>query len=590
MEGANLPVEDRTETVATSTEVKTFDRMEGASIPVEDQIETVAPSREGKTSVTGMEAVNLPIGDQIEPVAPSRERKTSVTGMEAVNLPIGDQIEPVPTSEMKTFDMGIEGANFPTEDRMKLDPTIREARTFVRGIQAVNLPIGDQIEPVATSEMKTFDRGIEGANFPTEDLMMLATIIREARTFVRGIQGVNFQTENQRELVAPSSEAKSLDMGVEGSNFTIKNRIEPIAPSRQTETLVWGTEGANYPIEHRIDPIAPSRETETWMERSKIPIEDPIVPVATSSEAKTLVLFGRVGNGKSALGNSIFGKKEFVSKISASGVTTTCKLGTTSLDDGQVVNVIDTPGLFDLSKGSDRPDYLANEMVKCITLAEDGIHGFILVCSIKTRFSIEEEGVIQSLGKIFGEKIFDYLVVVFTGGDELEMTFQEFLSTCPSSLKTVLQLCKRRSLLFDNRTKDENQRKKQVQQLMKCIGQIRDENGQPYKSETFERMKKEALGKHEANTSMMCKQVQHPTRTVYGAENSKNHSAQQKSSDWGNGNETSREKVLKKELIKAKKSGQYRKEVPRENEKLKRNQQDRGGNIGDYVRDLCTIM
>ncbi|RZC86868.1 hypothetical protein C5167_030220 [Papaver somniferum] len=254
-------------------------------------------------------------------------------------------------------------------------------------------------------------------------------------------------------------------------------------------------------------------------------------------------------------------------------------------------------GLFDLSKGSDRPEYLANEMVKCITLAKDGIHGFILVCSIKTRFSTKEEGVIQSLGKIFGEKIFDYVVVVFTGGDELEMTFQEFSCTCPSSLKTVLQLCKYRVLLFDNRTKDENQRKNQVQQLMKCIGQIRDENGQPYKSEAFERMKKEALGKHEANTSMTCEQVQYPTGSAYGAENSKNHTAQQKSSDWGNGNETSREKVLEEELKKAKKSSQrerqHRENFQREIEILKRNQQDLGGNsIGVVVRELkpCTIM
>ncbi|KAI3964265.1 hypothetical protein MKW92_037178, partial [Papaver armeniacum] len=79
------------------------------------------------------------------------------------------------------------------------------------------------------------------------------------------------------------------------------------------------------------------------MEGSNFLIEDPVVPGAISRQARTLVLFGRVGNGKSAVGNSIIGKKEFVSRISASGVTTKCQMKKTSLDDGQVVKVIDTP-------------------------------------------------------------------------------------------------------------------------------------------------------------------------------------------------------------------------------------------------------
>ncbi|KAJ9560076.1 hypothetical protein OSB04_005236 [Centaurea solstitialis] len=148
------------------------------------------------------------------------------------------------------------------------------------------------------------------------------------------------------------------------------------------------------------------------------------------NDARTLVLIGKTGSGKSATGNSILGNKRFPLNRCFSRGSISSKLESRVLEDGQMLNVIDTPGFFD--SFGDRGTI--GEIFRCIKLAVDGIHAFLVVFSVCNRSFEEEKAAICSLQQLFGKQICDYMIVVFTGGDELEedgKTSDDFLYECP---------------------------------------------------------------------------------------------------------------------------------------------------------------
>ncbi|XP_055870430.1 uncharacterized protein LOC106072365 isoform X3 [Biomphalaria glabrata] len=286
----------------------------------------------------------------------------------------------------------------------------------------------------------------------------------------------DFRLNAQLCVVDSGKQTSSYDESKNVLSLRQENCLQEISPEKFYNTLP------------KRDDSVQKVVNDAGLDKLSEPEESVKTPRGHDTAHIDLLLIGKTGNGKSALGNSILNRNAFVSKNSTSSVTKIVSRETSEVN-GRIVSVVDGPGVGDTDLGAEQAQNLVIEALSsAVATNPRGFHAFLLVLKLGGRLTSEEMDTINFLKKILGKNFFrKFGILVMTCGDQLEKgtDFQIWVSKQEGVLSDLVKECNNRIILFDNKTEDKEEKEKQLNDLMRIIDHLVLENCR-YSNEQFD--------------------------------------------------------------------------------------------------------